>query len=457
MFIGEDYISIGQFTSYLKKFNVNPQNLEHEIFNHQYMANLSAPYSESYSTYATLRDNNQLNNSYNFNIPIFTNMPNSTFNSSIRNITLSTAGVQDTQFENMISNFPDSYKQYLRYLHTIHQNWVFTPMITNIDFNTAVSREKNVSSINISSGLCDSPTVITESGWCIATSDAVSFYLDPRNFLNEKYIFMFEDLSYNEVYSETLVKGVLNGTFMSDMDLIDNQTYSSIFVEAGKTTNVSPVYLASLSRQETGTTISNTTNGAEFTYEGYTYSGLYNFFNIGAYSSATNPALAGLVFANGGAGINQGGTITPQTPVVIDNNYIEMLKLGKIGSYLKGYSIGTTFNTIKNIVGSRATVVIKNPNGTTISGDSPIGTGYQILMSNTSGSGSYIYVLYGDISGEGEINSADLLKLRQHLLGTNVLNGAYLEAANVTKDSEVNSADILKIRQYLLGSSNIEQ
>ena len=61
------------------------------------------------------------------------------------------------------------------------------------------------------------------------------------------------------------------------------------------------------------------------------------------------------------------------------------------------------------------------------------------------------------VSGDGQINSADLLKLRQHLLGTNKLGGAYLEAAKVTGNNNINSANLLKIRQFLLGTTNISQ
>ena len=41
-FISGSYISRKQFTSYLKKFNVNPE-ANHPVYNHQYMANLLQP------------------------------------------------------------------------------------------------------------------------------------------------------------------------------------------------------------------------------------------------------------------------------------------------------------------------------------------------------------------------------------------------------------------------------
>ena len=63
----------------------------------------------------------------------------------------------------------------------------------------------------------------------------------------------------------------------------------------------------------------------------------------------------------------------------------------------------------------------------------------------------YTNVVVGDVSGDAKINSADILLMRQHMLGINTLSGAKYSAANINYDNNVNSADLLRIRQHLLG------
>lgn len=72
-FLAEDYISAGQFTGYLQRFNVNPDS-DYNLYSHQYMSNLTGALTQGYSTYASYYDMNMLNSSITFSIPVFKNM-----------------------------------------------------------------------------------------------------------------------------------------------------------------------------------------------------------------------------------------------------------------------------------------------------------------------------------------------------------------------------------------------
>ena len=116
------------------------------------------------------------------------------------------------------SGFPESYFEKLTVLKDAHPNWVFTAYKTNLDWNEVVKNESvvgisyiqitNIDSqkqyISLNEGSYDpiNKTYIIREGsnWYAANSDTVSYYLDPRNFLVEKEIFMFENLSYNSKY-----------------------------------------------------------------------------------------------------------------------------------------------------------------------------------------------------------------------------------------------------------------
>ncbi len=448
--IASGYISRGQFTSYLKKFNVNP-NASSKMFNHQYMENITAPSSEAATSYKAYLNNNLLSLPLVFNIPVYENM-NDKYDRPTGNITavevLDT--IVDQQFEAQLDaqGFPESYKRILRSLHQKYPNWSFVAMPTGVDFTYAVNVEKGVGAIQGNTAFYEysngSP-ISSEPGWYRPNFETTAYYMDPRNFLTEKYILQFESLEYSEVYTEEVVQTILNNTFMSDMSIIDNQSYKSIFVEAGKLNNISPVYLASLAKQESGTNGSGATNGLEFTYQGITYSGLFNFFNIGANSSAENPLRQGLVYASGDY-CTICGNYTPNNPdstIIPASISINNLGLKIINGYLQGFELKTNIN---NLVAMDSHVSYNT--------EGLIKTGTVLTFSDGT---KYEAVIKGDLTGDGVINSADILRLRQHLLGNNILKGSFLAASDLTGDNTVNSADILKIRQYLLGQTNISQ
>lgn len=74
--ISNNYITKGQDTLYLQKYNVNPQS-HYPLYTHQYMQNISAPSSEAKSIRKLYANANSLESPFVFKIPVFLNMPGS--------------------------------------------------------------------------------------------------------------------------------------------------------------------------------------------------------------------------------------------------------------------------------------------------------------------------------------------------------------------------------------------
>lgn len=259
-------------------------------------------------------------------------------------------------------NFPESYWKALNTLKTTYPNWKFIPVDTGLKFSTAVSNEDSgnksliqyTSSVNSLGYLStadanynwktDKYKVYDGSNWYAANRDTIAYFMDPRNFLTVNYIWMFEGLSFDETtQTEEVVKALLSGQYI--------ERYALNFINAGKKTNVSAVYLASLSRQEVGGTSANTAiTGKKFTYDGKTYSGVYNFYNIGATSGSDGLAVyRGLVYANGGS--SGSGTsynrpwTTPDKAILGGAEFIakDYIQYGQITSYFKKWDVVKKF------------------------------------------------------------------------------------------------------------------
>lgn len=139
----------------------------------------------------------------------------------------------DGDFEQYLNSqgFPDSYKQGLRELHAMYPKWTFTAFQTNLDWNTVIQNEsvigKNlVSRDSVSSwkstavGAYDWNTGtwpgFDGSAWVQASEDIIRHYMDPRNFLNDKYIYQFLRQSYDSsIHTRQGLENMVAGTFLA--------------------------------------------------------------------------------------------------------------------------------------------------------------------------------------------------------------------------------------------------
>ena len=142
------------------------------------------------------------------------------------------------------------------------------------------------------------------------------------------------------------------------------------------------------------------------------------------------------------------GTITIKDSITYE---IKKYPVDETNKYINKIIVGTDLETFKaNItLGSGYSVLVDTK---TVNGKKVLYTGGKTkIMKGTTVVKEYTNIVIGDTNGDGKTDSADLLRIRQHLLGIKPLTGIYFTAADVNYDGKVDSADLLKIRQHLLG------
>lgn len=221
--------------------------------------------------------------------------------------------------------FSESYIEDLAALQKAYPNWKFVAFKTGLDFDDAVKGE-----------LAGTPTTETN----------LRAYLDPRNWLNEKYIFQFESIKKSDaVQSVSSVNAILKNTWManSKINYFDTQgisktvtevnTYADAMIKASNYTNMSANYIAAKIRQENG--------GATYSATAVCgtrppFQGMFNYFNIGAYTTAMD----GLAWAAGFLKANKDtilydGTNATASPIVTVSNGQRMTYVKEDGEYYR--------------------------------------------------------------------------------------------------------------------------
>lgn len=223
---------------------------------------------------------------------------------------------------NGINDFPDSYKPYLLELLKKHPNWSFIPLYTNLDWNFVIENENVFGKNLVPKSYSDrwkntnqgEYNVEIDAGWVDCSKHALEYAMDSRNFINEVRIFQFEGLSYDEntntiagiekiLYGTEFYNRIVEYFDSSGNKITMSEKYSDLILEAGKTSKVSCFHLASRIKQEIGAFLSHSSiSGIVKGFEG-----LYNFYNIGATSSAEPMGAIknGLQYAKDGKGASQ--------------------------------------------------------------------------------------------------------------------------------------------------------
>ncbi len=211
--------------------------------------------------------------------------------------------IYDADFETNLQNFPESYHDGLRSLHAKYPNWQFVAHKTNLSFNDAVEAQYGVDDIKNTRKWVefsyggdewkdargyDEQTgsyVTLETRWTYASRKGIEYFMDPRNSLDEKNIFVFMLQSYNDsMYSSDDLRTVIKGTFLEKGYDGNPDAYINDILSASAASGVSPYVLAATIIIEQG--VNGTSDVISGNYKDFV--GYYNFFNYSATGSTVD-------------------------------------------------------------------------------------------------------------------------------------------------------------------------
>ena len=252
-----------------------------------------------------------------------------------------------------ISRYP-GYQALIDKLKSKYPSWNFKMLYTGLDWNQVIKNETTASHgrnlvYSDKSGAWVCSTCGNKSydtgKWRCASEVAVSYYMDPRNWINEDYIFQFEDLSY-DANTQTLngVQKILSSAAWANGSSIKytrtdgtqgtiNKSYAQVVMDASKEAGISPYHLASRIVLEQG---KNSTPGSTVrgTYTGY--QGYYNFCNVNASGNTTATVISNaLTYAK-----NNGWT-DPEASIKGGAKFIakSYIAVGQSTLYLQKYDV----------------------------------------------------------------------------------------------------------------------
>ncbi len=125
--------------------------------------------------------------------------------------------------------------------------------------------------------------------------------------------------------------------------------------------------------------------------------------------------------------------------------------------YLENIQINTTIKELKNNIQTNGTIEIYTGNTKIEDENRLIGTGMTIKIKLDSKQEIYKTVVVGDVTGDGKISIADVLKLARYKAGSDKnLKEEYFKAGDIIKDNKISMPDVLKLARVLAKLDEIE-
>ncbi len=506
IFIGSSYINIGQDTIYLQKFHV-VDNRGGELFWHQYMTNVLAPYSESNIIYKGYVNSNLLDTDMTFVIPIYNNMPELPCK---RPSILDKDYVQDntkvyadvTNTLNIRSGPSTTYET----ITTVTSKDIMTRIekgVQNGELWDRVVLENGIVGYAFQSYLKELPAVqinkinlsLDKTTINKNESEKLKIEILPEEAKDQKITFSSSNSNIISVDQSGNIFGVSSGE-ATITATAENGVKGSITLNVYSKVEEIKLDIENLTLQE----------GESYNLKATIYP-----------EDATNKNITFDSENNDIATVNQSGKITAikegTTKITVtsqesqnaqndENNQrekntknnviqqsdsnnliqksVEVKVIKKLtedelkfdesltiqGNIISGFNHNNmTAENIKNYITTIYEIKIENYSGETIENNQLVGTGSKIKIIRTTQTNNktetlaeYTVVLYGDVNGDGKINSVDLLVLQRHILEIQKIDEIFQKAGNINKNGrKPTSVDLLLIQRHILGLQIINQ
>ena len=475
IFIGSSYIHLGQDTIYTQKFHISSLN-GGELFWHQYMTNVLAPYSESKSIYNGYVNTGMLNDKISFVIPVYNNMPeipvqspSISTNDFIEDNTKVYADVSTTL---NIRTMPSTSSEVLT---TVDRNVIMTRIakgkqsgelwdkvilpngIIGYAFQNYLkeSTEIKIEKINAS---IDNNTINK------GESKKIQVEILPKEAKDHEIVYTSSNNNIATVDSKGNILGIKPGTCTITIKAKENNVSTSLNIT---------IY-SQVTDMELETDKITIQTGEKFQINPVIYPEDANNKKV-IYKSENENIVqinsSGLITA-----VSEGETkiivqteenkITKEIAVKVvekieENNIKFDESLTITQNEVTGWDIKSLkASQIKEKINTDYKIEIYNYKGQKLSDEQNAGTGstIRLLDENNVIKMEYIIIIYGDISGDGKINSADLLTLQKHILEIQKLKGVFLKAGNIRKNGKnPSSIDSLLIQKHILEIELIKQ
>lgn len=447
-FLAKGYISDGQNTLYLQKYDVD--NSDNSLYSNQYQQNVAAAKTEGSTIMQTYKEiDSKLSTDFNFIIPVFENMPSArcampgTQSIVTQNIEITASSVDVYK-----SNSKSSTK-----LKTLKKGEKVLRIEIGSEKENGYIWDKVVLSDGTKGYIVSEGFKIIDD---ITNCDISAVAIEPGNVRNGPGTSGTTTLTTLTVGQRVTIieKGVYNN--------VDGYNWSRIMLADGTQGYIVARYLEEVS--DSG----ETSDGSE----------IVKVVCDGGLTIRKEPGISSAILAYADKGdyltriekevSNANGYIwdkvvtdSGKTGYVArgddDENYIEPVN-STGSSSIKGNGFKTTGSKlvcepdvkVENVLKEASNAIIKNASGKEVTSGN-IATGYTIKYNGTT----YTVVKLGDTNGDGKVSSSDYVKIKNHIMGSNSLSSSAKLGADVNQDGKVSSSDYVKIKNYIMGKGSI--